>query len=217
MDREQVIQHYRHNQGMIGSRLEEFQDLENADDYRLFMELVFVILTSQSSARNSWEAVKELDEKDLLLKGDSPAISRVLSTHDIQYENKKADYIVKNREYLSQPTLTTPTNELRIKEKLDSDPEKSRKWMVENLEGVSWKAASHFLRNTGNGDLAIISGHILKKLKMLGVIDSIERPSNYDEYRYLEHDMEEFANQIGISLSALDLTLWSMETGEVFK
>lgn len=217
MEKETVLQHYRQNQDLIESRLEEFEQLKDGDDYRLFMELAFVILTSQSSARNSWGAVEELDDDDLLMNGEEEAISAVLASHDIQYENRKAEYIVKNREFLSQPTLMTPTNELRIKEKLDDDPEKARKWMVENLAGVSWKGASHFLRNTGRENLAIISGHILKKLKMLGVIESVERPGNYSEYREIEDKMKKFAGELGIPLAALDLTLWSMETGEVFK
>ncbi|MFB6145865.1 MAG: hypothetical protein ABEJ99_05180 [Candidatus Nanohaloarchaea archaeon] len=217
MDSRDVVDHFQANHDTIEKRISGFEQLKDAEDYRLFMELCFVILTSQSSAKNCWEAVKELDERDLLLNGNKNQISKVLARHDVQYEERKSSYITENRNILSQPTLTDPTNELKLGEKLDEDLEKARNWLAGNLKGVSWKGASHFLRNIDRGDPAIISGHILKKLHALGVIDSVERPDSYSDYRDMERKMERFADEIGLTVTELDLTLWSMETGDVFK
>lgn len=219
MNYEDVEQHYQEHQEEIEARLEEFKEVGELSDYRLFIELVFVILTSQTEAKKAWEAAEELDEKNLLLEGNEQQISKVLARNEVQYEENKASYIIDNRRMLSQPTLHNPTNELKLGEKLDtSDLEKTREWLVDNINGLGWKGASHFLRNIGYGNgFAIISGHIIDQMNELGVIDSTEQPSNRDEYLKLEEKLNDFSEENSIDIKALDLTLWSMKTGEVFK
>ena len=215
----ELKEHYLENKDEIEERLEEFRETGDSGDKRLFKELVFVILTSQTEAQKAWKATQEMDEKDLLLAGNREQIVEVLKRNGVQYENDKASYIVENRKFLSQPTLSNPAKELKLKEKIDKeDLEKSRDWLVENLKGIGMKGASHFLRNIGHGNgFAIISGHLLDKMFELGIIDSNEPPSNREEYRAIEQNFREFSQEIGISAPALDLAIWSMETGEVFK
>lgn len=219
MKPEEVKQHYTGNQEEIKERLEEFEDLRDATDYRKFLELVFVILTSQTEAEKAWKAAESLDERNLILEGDREQIARILEANEVQYERNKADYIVKNREKLSQPTLSNPTNELKLGEKIDeNNHQRSREWLAENIDGIKWKGASHFLRNIGYGNgFAIISGHIVTQMHDLGVIKSAERPGNQDEYVDLEQKLKDFSNQVDIDIKALDLVLWSMKTGKVFK
>lgn len=219
MNYEKIQEHYREHEDEIEERLREFEETGESGDYRLFMELVFVILTSQSSAKNAWNATEELDDKNLLLEGNKQQISQILERNDISYEQNKSGYIVENRKMLSQPTLSNPTNELKLREKLDLDnPEKSRDWLAEDIKGISWKGASHFLRNIGHGeDLAIVSGHIIDQLNEQGVINSTEQPSSKEDYLDIEDKIKDMSEDIGIELEALDLVLWSMKTGEVFK
>lgn len=219
MNSEDIKQHYEENKEETQNRLEEFDSLRESNDYRLFMELCFVILTSQSSAKNAWKAVEKMDDQNLLLEGDKSEIARVLKQNEIQYEQNKAGYLVENRKLLSQPTLKNPTNELKIKEKLNlNDLEKTREWLVDNIKGLSWKGASHFLRNIGYGDnFAIVSSYISKTLFKLELIEDAELPKNKEKYLEQEEKVRELAEEIGINIQALDLTLWSMETGEVFK
>ena len=218
MEFEDIKQHYLEQKDVIDQRLEDFSKLRDASEYRLFKELVFVILTSQTSAKKSWEAAEQLDSEDLLLNGDKESIAKVLGENEVQYEENKASYIIDNRSKLSQPTLQDPTNELKISYKIDeSNLDKTRHWMVENLKGVGWKAASHFLRNVGYSDLAIVSGYITEDLHELGLSDSSAQPGNEEEYLEAEQQMKKLSEELEISLEALDLVLWSMETGEVFK
>jgi len=214
-----IQKHYEENREEIQDRLEEFRNLKESNDYRLFMELCFVILTSQSSAKNAWKAVEQLDDQNFLLEGDTSEIAEVLKQNEIQYEENKAGYLVENREFLSQPTLNNPTKELKIKEKLDlNDLEKTREWLVENIIGLSWKGGSHFLRNIGYGDnFAIVSSYISKTLFKLELIEEAELPKNKEKYLEQEEKVRELAEEVGISIQALDLVLWSMETGEIFK
>lgn len=219
MNPEDIQTHYRKNREEIQNRLDDFKDLRESNDYRLFMELCFVILTSQSSAKNAWKAVEQLDDQNFLLEGDESEIAGVLSQNEIQYEENKSVYIVENRKFLSQPTLNNPTKELKIKEKLNlGHLEKSRKWLVENIKGLSWKGASHFLRNIGYGDdFAIVSSYITKTLFELELIEEAELPKNKEKYFEQEEKVRELAEEVGINIQALDLVLWSMETGEIFK
>lgn len=219
MKPEEIKGHYRENLQEIENRLEKFRELREGSDYRLFMELCFVILTSQSSAKKAWKAVEELDSQNLLLEGDRSEIAEVLQEHEIQYEQNKTGYILDNRKFLSQPTLKNPTNELKLREKLDLENlEKTREWLVGNIKGISWKGASHFLRNIGYGDeFAIISNYITRNMLKLGLVEDAEPPTDREEYVEQEEKMRELAEELEIDIQALDLVLWSMETGEVFK
>lgn len=219
MKAEEIKQHYKKNKEEIEQRLEDFEQLKESNDYRLFMELCFVILTSQSSAKNAWKAVEQLDNLNLLLEGSKSEIAEVLRQNEIQYEENKASYIVDNREFLSQPTLKNPTKELKVREKLNTQSlEKTREWLVENIKGLSWKGASHFLRNIGyGGDFAIISSYISKSLFKLQITEEAKLPENKEEYFEQEEKIKELSEELDISIQALDLVLWSMATGEIFK
>ena len=218
MNREKVKNHYRDKREEIESRLKEFRGLREASDQRLFQELSFVIFSSQSSAENSWNAAQRLGEKGLLEK-DKESIIHVLRQEETQYEERKAEYIISNREKLSQPTFNDPSTDLKIRQKIrPKDLEKTRKWFAENIKGLSWKGASHFLRNIGYGNsFAILSSHTVSILFDLDVIKASEPPKNEEEYLKMEEKVQEFSREIDIDIQALDLVLWSMRTGEVFK
>ncbi len=219
MDKQKILSHYKENKDVIDSRLDDFEKLRDADNKRLFKELVFVILTSQSSAKKSWKATEKLDELDLLESSEKEEIARILELHDIQYERNKASYIVENRKKLSQPTLTDPSGNLKLKDRIKPDNlDQTRKWFVENINGLSWKGGSHFLRNIGYGNsFAIISSRIVSKLYELDYIEKLDQPSDQESYLEIERKMQDLAKETGIDVKALDLVLWSMETGEVFK
>ncbi len=219
MDKKKILKHYQENREVIDSRLEEFEKLRDADNDRLFKELVFVILTSQSSAKKSWEATQKLEELGLLESSEKDEVAGVLELNDIQYEQKKASYIVENRKKLSQPTLTDPSGKLKIAELIRPDNlDKTRSWFVENIDGLSWKGGSHFLRNIGYGNgFAIVSSRIISKLYELNYLEDLEQPSDKESYLEIERKMRKLAEDTGIDIKALDLVLWSIETGEVFK
>jgi len=108
---------------------------------------------------------------------------------------------------------------LGLKKKIEKfNAAAARDWLVRNVKGLGYKEASHFLRNIGLGkELAILDVHILKNLKELGVIENI--PSSLTKKRYLEIEdkMRKFSRRTKIPLAELDLLLWSLETGFVFK
>lgn len=219
MKRSDIEKQYEEQKEEIESRLEEFHELRDAPEERKFLELVFVILTSQTKAEKAWEAAKQLESQDLLTSGNDECIQQVLEEQDVQYAKEKASYIIENYENLSQPTLADPERKLKISNRIDvEDLDSSRDWFAENVKGISWKGASHFLRNIGYGNgFAIISSHIIDTMQELGLVEAAEPPRNREEYLELEERLQEFAEDTGIDIEALDLVLWSMKTGEVFK
>lgn len=219
MEKSDIEKHYQENRKEIESRLRSFDLLKSSSEKRKFKELVFVILTSQTDAEKAWEATEDLHNRNLLYNGEKQEITGILEDHGIQYAEEKSIYITENRESLSQPTLKNPERKLKISQKIkDSDLEQTREWFSENIKGISWKGASHFLRNIGYGDeFAIISGHIINVLHELGILDNLEPPSGKKEYLEIERKFQQLAKDLEIATEELDLVLWSMKTGKVFK
>ena len=219
MNRKQIKQHYREQQDVIDQRLQSFKQLRDSSNRRKFQELVFVLLTSQTSAKEAWNAAEKLGQLELLENGSKQEIIQVLENFDIQYEKKKAGYIVENRKLLSQPTLQNPEKRLKLEERINTnDLESTRLWLAENMKGIGMKGASHFLRNIGYGNsFAIVSNHIITVLHELGFKEKPEPPQNREEYLEAEETVQNLAEQLSIDVKALDLVLWSMKTGEVFK
>jgi N-glycosylase/DNA lyase len=199
--------------GEIVSRLEEFRRIwETGSEESIFAELIFCILTPQSRARLCWVAVKKLERKNLLLEGSEKRIVRELE--GVRFKYKKAEYIIKARkQFLSGGKVSIRPEISQIGDAYDA-----REWLVRNVRGLGYKEASHFLRNISLGEnFAILDRHILKNLKLFGIIEKV--PSSLPRKRYLdiEKRMKEFAKKIKIPVSHLDLLLWHKETGEVFK
>lgn len=214
----EVRAHYKENREEIKGQLDKFESVGEATEERWFLELVFVILSSQSKAKEAWKAAQKLEELGLLIDGEEEEIEEVLDKFDISYERSKAGYVVKARKNLSQPTLKNPGKGLKLKDSIPEDREKARKWLVDTVPGISWKGASHFLRNIGySNDFGIASTHTLSVLSDMGLSETAKPPGSEKEYQEFEKEIRKLAEELDISLGELDLVLWSMKTGEVFK
>ncbi len=207
---DQIKETYEEITPIIESRIEDFNEIWEEGDERIFYEMVFCLFTPQSKAKVCWDTVKELKENHLLLEGCKEKISEKINR--VRFRNNKASYLVEAREQFVE-------DDISLKEKISrfEDQKEAREWIVDNVKGLGYKEASHFLRNIGKGDdLAILDRHILKNLVELEVI---EEPKTLTKNKYLdiEKKMEEFSEEVGIPLGHLDLVLWYLETGCVFK
>jgi len=233
----QIKEIYGSKKNEITSRLKEFKKLwRDGNDEEIFTELAFCILTPQSKAKSCWNAIIKLREEDLLLKGEAEKIKEGLQC--VRFKNKKAEYIVKARKlFMKQnrikvipphPPLVKGGREdfkvnshrVSIKQLLShfADIYECREWLVQNIKGIGYKEASHFLRNIGFGEkIAILDRHILRNLNQLGIIEEIPQSISRAKYMQIEKKMKDFARQIDIPISHLDLLLWYKETGEIFK
>ncbi len=216
MEREKSVHElqtlYGEKRDAIQTRLKEFKEILNRNDNDVFAELCFCLLTPQSSAKTCWAAVSRLKERSLLLKGEANEIQPQLN--DVRFGDSKARYIVEARD------LFTKDGRLYLKSHLSSFTNRFelREWMVENVKGLGYKEASHFLRNVGLGEeFAILDRHILRNLKRLEVISEVPVSITKKRYLEIEEKLRRFSREIGIPLADLDLLFWSRETGWIFK
>ncbi len=203
---------YKEKRDAIQKRLQEFKQVMQWKDEDVFAELCFCLLTPQSSAKVCWDAVSRLRQQTLLLKGGPEELAPLLK--EVRFGDSKARYIVEARNTFSKD------NRLEFKSRITSfyNPFELREWLVENVKGLGYKEASHFLRNVGMGEeFAILDRHILRNLNRLGVIPEIPATITKKRYLEMEEKLRRFATEIGIPMADLDLLFWSKETGWIFK
>jgi N-glycosylase/DNA lyase len=207
-----ILKEYTAKKAEIKKRLKEFSKSSGLDDKGLFQELAFCILTPGTKAQKGDEAVKELAKTGLLFEGSQHQISAKLRGI-VRFHNNKAGYLVLARKFF------TNGKGLDIKSRLNkSGGITTRNWFAENVKGIGYKEASHFLRNIGLGkDLAILDRHILKNLKKEKVIDKVPASISRKSYLDIEERMRRFSKKVGIPLDELDLLFWSHQTTFIFK
>jgi len=196
--------------GAIETRLREFKEVwDKGGDDDLFRELAFCILTPQSRARTCWAAIERMVNKSMLACCGPDEIREELI--GVRFSYRKADYICEARELFSSRSIRDVVSSF-------SSPEKAREWLADNVKGLGYKEASHYLRNIGLGEsLAILDRHIMKNLKLMGVIDEIPATITKKNYLEIERKMRTFSEKIGVPMDHLDLLLWYKEAGEIFK
>ena len=196
----------------ILQRLTEFQTLwAGADDKALFRELAFCLFTPQASAERCWETVLRLEEKDLLFHGKPEAIAPKL--RKIRFLHTKARRLAEARALFFGPRRKGIRTSLEGK-----SSEEARDWLVEHVKGIGYKEAGHFLRNIGLAfDLAILDRHVFRIMQEAGYLTEIPNSLTRKRYMELEQVMKRFARDLRIPLAELDLTLWAMGAGSVFK
>lgn len=189
----------------VVARLKEFRDLGEGSNEEIFEELCFCILTANFSAERSMEIQRELGDEFLTLSRSE--LAKKLRQLGHRYPNARAKYIVDAREY--NGSIKDITGKFK-------DENRLREWLAKNVKGIGYKEASHFLRNIGYENLAIIDFHIID---VLAKHEIIEKPKALTKKKYLE--IEELLRKIAIrsnlNLAELDLYLWYMETGKILK
>lgn len=206
-----LLDEYGKKKNQIKERLKDFRSVWEQSDRKIFSELCFCICTPQSRAVYCDKAVSALARSGALYNGNESRIREGLKA--VRFPNNKSKYIVEARK------LFTEKGALRIKNKIDpGDVKGTRGWLVGNVKGFGLKEASHFLRNIGLGsDLAILDVHIMKNMVKYGIIKEAPKCASKRCYFELEEELRDFSKKIRIPLAELDLLLWSMETGEIFK
>lgn len=196
---------HRRRRSDIRRRLAEFAAVPREEH---FFELAYCLLTPQSSAVNAARAVEALRQAGCW---DRPATSaRILrkASAYIRFHNTKARRLADAHAAFGKIADTIDTV---------SDARELRAWLVRNVKGLGWKEASHFLRNIGRRDLAILDRHILRNLRYHGALTSIPAALTPKRYVATEQRFHRFAGAVGIPMDELDLLFWSKETGMILK
>ena len=188
----------------INQRINEFKDINRNSNDELFKELCFCILTANYNAEKTIKIQNEIGR--CFLTDSQEELSKKLREYGHRFPNNRAEYIVESKKFKDQ-----------LNKIIQHHDEKTiREWLVKNIKGLGYKEASHFLRNIGFDDYAIIDFHIIDLLVKHNII---EKPKYISKKRYLgiEGILKNIARQTNLTLAELDLYLWYMETGKILK
>ena len=193
---------------MVEKRIVDFLEVKVMGTEKWFEELTYCLLTAYSSARLGQICVDALCDRDALLHGDLDQVKETLRTQGHRFAEKRAEYIVTARELA--PILKGTIQGFK-------DSGAAREWLAKSVKGLGMKESSHFLRNVGYLDVAIIDRHIISNMVDHGILE--ERPKSITKRRYLEYEgiLAEVARSVGMALGEMDLYLWYRKTGKVLK
>jgi len=189
---------------IVDQRIKEFEQIKNKESNEIFGELCFCILTANSTAENCIRVQKEAGEFFLTLEENK--LAEKLKQVGCRFHTKRAGYICESRKLKEELIL----NLKKLEEK------ELRNWIADNVKGLGMKESSHFLRNIGFKNLAIIDFHILDILEREKLLT---KPTKLDKKTYLEIEktLENLAKDLKLTLAELDLYLWYLETGKILK
>ncbi|MBR9681775.1 MAG: N-glycosylase/DNA lyase [Candidatus Altiarchaeota archaeon] len=178
---------------------------ENKRDWNeLFSELCFCLLTANYTAEGGIRIQKKLGFEGFYnLAEDELAHQLIALGH--RFPNARAAYIVQARKIAEDlPTV------------FRFDGKNARLWL-QGVKGLGMKEASHFLRNVGFKDVAIIDRHILRGLKEHDYILQIPKTITRKQYIEIEKIVEELGKGLEMDLARLDLYMWYLKTGKILK
>jgi N-glycosylase/DNA lyase len=198
---------------LIRARLDDFARVP-AGNY--FYELAYCILTPQSSAAHAEKVVRALQQVSFRERGENPTALLRQKDQYIRFHNTKAERLlaIRNLYPLVERELVHSRS---VPDFAWRDASRIREWLVANVQGLGWKEASHFLRNIGYRNLAILDRHILRNLRRHGVLRSIPKSLTPKRYLAIEQHAALFSAAVGITVDELDLLFWSRETGKILK
>ncbi len=191
---------------LIARRMREFKELSRKGNEEWFSELCFCILTANSTARRGMKIQRELGSEGFLTL-PLEELRHKLRAAGHRFSNIRAHFIVEARRFRNIKNIIERFTDVR----------QARGWLVENVRGVGYKESSHFLRNVGFDDVAILDRHVLSVLHEYELIDEVPRSLTRRRYLEIEEKLVGLAENLGLTLGELDLYLWYLKTGEVLK
>ena len=158
----------------VKKRINEFEE-KRKNEKEIFKELCFCLLTANFNAEKAIKIQNEIN--DGFLNYDEKSLSKKLRELGYRYPNVRAKYIVEARKKFNEIMAI-------IKEKRNE--REIREWLVKNIKGLGYKEASHFLRNIGYKNVAIIDFHILNILQKFNLITNKPKTLTRKTYHALQ-------------------------------
>ncbi len=176
----------------------------------LFSELCFCILTANSSATLGLKIQARLSDGKFW-KLTYEELSKELKSMGHRYYEQRARRIVEARKKFKEVEKLL---------KFEREPKKLRELLSNKIspfkvKGFGYKEASHFLRNVGFKDVAIIDRHVLRFLVERGLVENKTLTKNF--YLHCEEKLRKIADELSLSLAELDLYIFYLKTGKVLK
>ena len=189
---------------IVNKRLKEFESFQKKNTKAWFSELCFCILTANSKAITALNIQNELGAKGFCSHSQKE-LSNAIKRNKHRFHNNKAKYIKEARDHID------------IKNKIKNMPEfEARAWIIKNIKGLGYKESSHFLRNVGYKNLAILDRHIINLMHENKILK--QKPTlTKKNYLKIEGRFKSIANKLNMSAAELDLYMWYMKTGKILK
>jgi N-glycosylase/DNA lyase len=204
----------------VKEKLKEFERGYLLSAEEKFVELCFCLLVANAGLESTLKIWKIIGKNFLTLK--KRELAERLKKLGYRFYNKRAEYIVEARKrvkdierWLVDPESGIPTTSRHSSAQGRNDNLHMRAWLVENVKGIGWKEASHFLRNMGFFDFAILDRHILKILARYKIIDAVPKTLIKKKYLEIENRLEEVARRAGLTMAELDIYLFYLDSGRL--
>lgn len=168
----------------------------------IFGELCFCILTANSSAELGIRIQKEVGDEGFYNLPEEK-LAKIFSDMGHRYANIRAKYIILARNF-----------DLKILEGKKNG--KFLRNVVMRIKGLGMKESSHFLRNIGFSDVAIVDRHIYRFLVRHNIVP-FKKTITPTLYLQCESALEQLSKMTGIPLPALDLYIFYNQSGKVLK
>ena len=191
-------------QQKINQRIKGFKDINKQSNDELFKEMCFCLLTANFNAEKSIKIQNEIGRG--FITDSKEQLCKKLQEYGHRFPNTRAEYIHQSQKCKNDLSKIVNFH----------DKKALREWIVKNVKGLGYKEASHFLRNIGFDDYAIIDFHIIDVLSDYNII---KRPKTITKKKYLEIEdkLSTIAKKTTLTLAELDLYLWYIETGKILK
>jgi N-glycosylase/DNA lyase len=163
----------------------------------MFYNLCFCILVPQSKFLKTKVAVEALKLNHYMTE-DIPRSQLVELISSVRFKNNKS---------ISLSYMKAGFNKIKyVLNELKQTPFVAREFLINNVHGLGFKTASHFMRNMGYTDFAIIDSHIIKFLE-------VETPCGISDYREYERMFLRRAEIAGVVPAIFDLAIWKYYSG----
>ena len=188
---------------LISSRMKEFSHIKKSSINDIFRELCFCIMTANCGAEKCIEIHEKINNGFNNLSQEQ--LTEKFKEFGYRFPNIRSKYITEAIVFKDELETIIRSQETDI-----------RDWLVKNIRGLGYKEASHFLRNIGYKNYAIVDFHIVDLLVKYNLI---EKPKTMTKSKYLEIEriLQDLGSEVSLNLAELDLYLWYMETGKVLK
>ena len=190
---------------VVNSRIKEFSQIKNSSIDDIFRELCFCIMTANCGAEQCIRIHERINDGFNFLSQDR--LTEKFREFGYRFPNIRSKYITEAIDFKEELE-----NIIKSREQ-ETD---IRDWLVKNIKGLGYKEASHFLRNIGYKNYAIVDFHIVDLLVKYNLI---KKPKTMTKRKYLEIEgiLQDLGVEVALNLAELDLYLWYMETGKVLK
>ena len=162
----------------------------------IFYNLCFCICAPQTKFHSNRTVNEELHKIDFYSKNISEdKLQKIVKP--VRYYRNKSKWLLEMKSKFDFKIMSI-VDSLEYMEEIDV-----RDKLVKEVKGLGWKTASHFLRNLGCQELAIIDTHILKFLGK-------EREGFFGRKKYLEYELmfNNIARINRLSVAELDALIW---------